>query len=244
MRWSNACSAILTAPYIRTPDRLILTDPERQLALSYAPPPKRAALALLWQFDERMAAITAAAREPAIAAMRLIWWRDALIRLDAADAPVPAEPLLTMAAATLLPAGLTGRSLAEIEQGWAALLQHEPPGEAEIIGHAEGRGAPLFTMSATLLGAMPADIAEAGEGWALADLGHRLRDTDGRGLARSLAAGRLAQVDIRRWPATLKPLGLLVLLARQDAALPADRLRRQGAPKRLFRGLAYRLTGR
>lgn len=199
---------------------------------------------MLWQLDERMAAITATAREPAIAAMRLMWWRDALIQLDADDAPSPAEPLLAAAAGALLPAGIPGRSLSEIEQGWAALLDHEPPSKPEIIGHADGRGAPLFTMSAALLGATPADVGEAGAGWALADLGHRLRDIDGRHVARSIAAARLAHVDIRRWPAILKPLGLLVLLAREDAAMPAGRLRRQGAPKRLLRGLAYRLTGR
>ena len=232
------------ASYTRTPDRPILADPERQLALSYAPPLKRDALALLWQLDERMAAITAAAGEPAIAAMRLIWWRDALIQLDCNDTPRPAEPLLAASATRLVAGGLPGRSLAEIEQGWAALLDHDPPGEPEIIRHAEGRGAPLFTMSASLLGGASTDIGEAGAGWALADLGHRLRDIDSRRLARSLAARRLARVDIRCWPATLKPLGLLVLLARQDAALPAAQLRRQGAPKRLLRGLAYRLTGR
>ncbi|MET0376783.1 MAG: squalene/phytoene synthase family protein, partial [Rhizorhabdus sp.] len=75
----------------------MLSDPERQLALTYAPPPVRAGLACLWQIDERMAAIVAAAREPAIGAMRLLWWRDALAKLDDAEAPVPAEPLLEAA---------------------------------------------------------------------------------------------------------------------------------------------------
>ena len=191
-----------------------------------------------------MGAIVAAAREPAIGAMRLLWWRDALCRLDESDAPIPAEPLLDHAARDLLPAGLHGQELARIEEGWAALLEAETPGEPEITAHAEGRGGPLFAMSAMLLGAAPDDAARAGEGWALADLGHRLRDVEGRRLARNLAAQRLAQVDAASWPAMLRPLGLLVMLARQDAAMPADRLRQQGSPKRLFRSLAYRLTGR
>lgn len=228
----------------RPPDPPILADPERQLALTYAPPSARNALACLWQIDERLAAIVAAAREPAIGAMRLLWWRDALVKLDDIGATVPAEPLLETAASALLPAGLTGEAIAAIEEGWAALLEAEEPGEAEIVAHGELRGARLFTLSARLLGTVPDDVGRAGESWALADLGHRLRGSDARQFARDRAAATLAMVDIGRWPAALRPLGLLVVLARSDAAIPADRLRRQGSPKRLLRALAYRLTGR
>lgn len=176
--------------------------------------------------------------------MRLLWWRDALAALDKPGALPPAEPLLGEIAARLLPAGLPGRSVAEIEEGWAALLEAETPGEAEILAHGEGRGGPLFALSAMLLGAVPEDVGRAGEGWALADLGHRLSDPAARRFARELAADRLEEVATARWPAALRPLGLLATLARGDAAMPVDRLRRQGSPKRLFRGLAYRLTGR
>lgn len=199
----------------------------------------------MWRIDERMGTIVAAAGEPAIGAMRLVWWRDALIGLDRRDHAVPAEPLLAAAADQLIPAGLSGTAIARIEEGWSALLDAEEPGAPEIAAHGEHRGGPLFALAATLLGAsLVEDVALAGEGWALADLGHRLRGADARRFARTRAAGRLARVSIARWPAALRPLGLLVLLARQDAAMPADRLRRQGAPGRLLRALAYRLTGR
>ncbi len=226
------------------PDRPILADPERQLALSYAPPARREALTLLWQLDERLGAIVAAAREPTIGAMRLLWWRDALTRLDDPAAPQPAEPLLAAISTTLLPTGTSGEALSAIEEGWAALLDEEEPGETEILDHAEARGGPLFALSATLLGTLPDDAAQAGEGWALADLGHRLRDAEARRFARTRAAERLAGVDIVKWSKALRPLGLLVILARADAALATDQQRRQGSPKRLFRALAYRLTGR
>ncbi|ATE67235.1 hypothetical protein COO09_13840 [Rhizorhabdus dicambivorans] len=229
---------------MRPPADPALSDPERLLALSYAPSDRHDALATLWRLDERLGAIVAAANEPAIGAMRLIWWRDALIALDEPGALVPAEPLLDDIATRLLPAGLPGRSIAELEEGWAALLEAETPGEAEILAHGEERGGPLFAMSAALLGAMPEDVGRAGEGWALADLGHRLRDPEARAFARIEAMKRLTDVAIGRWPAPLRPLGLLTVLARGDAALPADRQRRQGSPKRLFRALAYRLMGR
>ena len=91
---------------------------------------------------------------------------------------------------------------------------------------------------------MPDDIGEAGEGWALADLGHHLRDAEARHFARTRATELLANVNFGRWPASLRPLGLLVLLARKDAAMPAGQMRRQGSPRRMLRALAYRLTGR
>lgn len=244
--FSTASSAISTAASIVTSDPAPppLSDPERLLALSYAPAACRERLALLWRIDERMAAIVAAAREPAIGAMRLIWWRDALTRLDQPDLSAPAEPLLVAAAAQLLPAGIPGGSIAAIEEGWAALLEEEAPGEAQIIAHGEDRGGPLFALSATLLGAAAEDVGRAGEGWALADLGHRLRDSEARRFARAAAAARLGTVAIGRWPAPLRPLGLLTLFARMDAAMPSERQRRQGSPKRMLRALAYRLAGR
>lgn len=232
------------ANFTRRPDPAILADPERQLALTYAAPQKRAALECLWQLDERMGAIVAAAREPAIGAMRLLWWRDALTGLDDIEAPVPAEPLLDAAATLLVDGGLAGEALAGIEEGWAALLDSEEPGEAEIVAHGDLRGARLFALSAQLLGGVPAETMRAGAAWALADLGHRLRDPDARRFARDRALAALADADIARWPGALRPLGLLAVLAQGDARMPPTQLRRQGAPKRLLRALAYRLTGR
>lgn len=191
-----------------------------------------------------MAAIVAAAREPTIGEIRLLWWRDALIKLDDANAPVPAEPLLNIAATRLVATGLQGAAIAGIEEGWSALLEAEEPGETEIAAHGEKRGALLFALSARLLGTVPDDVGHAGEGWALADLGHRMRSATARQFARDRATTALKQVNIARWPSALRPLGLLAILARSDAAMPADQLRRQGAPKRLFRALAYRLIGR
>lgn len=191
-----------------------------------------------------MGAIVVAAREPAIGAMRLLWWRDALSKLDEAGAAIPAEPLLEAAAHQLVAAGLPGEAIAGIEEGWAALLEAEDPGEAEIIAHSEQRGSRLFALSARVLGSVPDDVRQAGKGWALADLGHRLRGPTARQFARERAAAALKQVAIARWPSALRPLGLLVVLARRDAAMSAGELRRQGSPKRLLRALAYRLAGR
>ncbi|WP_226946642.1 squalene/phytoene synthase family protein [Rhizorhabdus phycosphaerae] len=237
-------SAISTAASTTTSEPPLLADPERMLALSYAAAARKPALAALWQLDERMGAIVAAARDPLIGSMRLVWWRDALADLDDRSARVPAEPLLQALSAATLTAGVTGSDLAALEEGWSVLLDEDTPNVAQIETHGTGRGAPLFRMAATLLGQVPDDIEAAGAGWALADLGHRLQSPEARRTARAAASRHLAQVDLRAWPRSLRPLGLLTLLARADAALPADRLRRQGSPKRLFRSLAYGLLGR
>ena len=184
------------APSISLPDTSLLADPERLLALSYAPAERRAALAALWRLDERMGTIVATAREPAIGAMRLLWWRDALTGLDTPGAMPPAEPLLGEIALRLLPAGLPGRSIAEIEEGWAALLEAEAPGEAEIAvadfpferGLETSRGAGV-------------DAVEVGDRIGLAPLGHLLclgREDFGEfvhGLCPIFASSRGAEGD-------------------------------------------------
>lgn len=221
-----------------------LADPERQMALAYVRGGKQAAIEALWLLDERMGAIVAGAREPMIGQMRLMWWRDALIALDDPAAAVPAEPLLVALAQACASYGLSGARLAQIEEGWAALLDGETPDEGAILAHGRIRGALLFEISAAILGGQAEDVAVAGEAWALADLGHRLRSQHWRGFARQRAARCLSGVALARWPASLRPLGMLAVLARRDAALPPEQQRRQGSPSRIFRALAYGILGR
>ena len=59
-----------------------IADPERRLALAYAPRDRRGALAVLWALDERLGSIVAATREAMLGEIRLAWWRDALAGLD------------------------------------------------------------------------------------------------------------------------------------------------------------------
>ena len=73
--------------------------------------------------------------QPALGAIRLAWWREALERLD--TSPPPPEPRLQAVATELLPRGVTGAMLAELEDGWAALLDEEP--DVERIGRSRAR---------------------------------------------------------------------------------------------------------
>jgi len=218
-----------------------IADPERALVLAYAPARLRPGLAALWRLDERLGGIVAASREPMVAAISLAWWREALEALD--NSPPPAEPLLQSIAQALLPNGVSGAGLAEIEGGWAALLAVDPPDEEAIRDHGRLRGGPLFRLAGRLLaGEDRPETAKAGEGWALADLAARLGGAPAAELARARAAECLGELDDYRWPAALRPLGALARLAYRDALSGGPR--RQGSPARIARIMLHRLTGR
>lgn len=205
-------------------------DPERRLALAYAPAARRAGLGALWALDEQFARIVATARDPAIGQLKLAWWRDALAALD--TRPPPAEPLLRALAADVLPAGVRGVELAAMAEGWDALLPPDQVDDAALAAHGADRGERLFALAGRMLGGdVPAGI---GADWAMRDARARL---PGIGASRGAAAGSSAGAG-RRWTVALRPLGMIDILSRRD---PGER---PGSPARLLRMLRHRLTGR
>jgi phytoene synthase len=215
-----------------------LADPERALAVTYAPAPLRAGLAALFALDERFGQVVASTTEPMIGLMRLAWWREALEKLDRDSAP--AEPLLRLLADHVLPHGVRGAKMAAIEDGWAALIDGEPDADA-IARHGRERGGNLFAAGAALLGADEARLASAGEIWALVDLGHRHSEAQVRAIALARANQLIANAPSERWAKAARPLAALSALAVGDARTAN---RAQGSPRRLLRMLALRLTGR
>jgi phytoene synthase len=216
-----------------------IVDPERRLALTYAAPAGRPALTALWMLDERLGALIAAARDPLLGQIRLTWWREALIALDAA--PPPPEPLLAMLQRAL-PG--QGAALARLTEGWLPLLDPLPFDEAALLRHGDARGGALFALAGAALGGGPEGLLEAaGKGWALADLSRRLSDRDTALRARRLAGEALAGIAGLRWARPVRPLGALAMLARRDASASGPH-ERQGAPARIARMIGHRITGR
>ncbi|MBY0520951.1 MAG: squalene/phytoene synthase family protein [Sphingomonas sp.] len=220
-----------------------LADKERGVAATYAPPPSRAALTALWALDETLAGIVRAARQPMIGQMRLTWWHVALMRLG--DPDLAGQPILAALAATVVPLGVSGASLAALIDGWEVLLDDGLLDDAALLAHAEARGVGLFEAAAVALGATDAGpVAAAGRGWALIDLGVHLRDADARRRCFALAMPVLAAIEGARWGVPGRPLGMLARLALVDVRAGPDAPRRQGSPSRLLRMARHRITGR
>jgi phytoene synthase len=212
-------------------------DPDRTLALSYVSAARRRALFALWQLDAVLGAVLAGGREPMISRIKLAWWREALERLDRERAP--AEPVLQALAEHVLPEGVGGAELAAMAEGWEVLLSPEPLTGEELSLYARARGGLLFRHSARLLGgeAWPG----AGEKWALADLArHSANQED----AEAAIAAARALPPVPKWPAQLRPLGMIAALAERDLEPGRARWERQGSPGRMARMLRVRLLGR
>jgi phytoene synthase len=215
-------------------------DHDRTLALAYVPAARRPAVEALWRLDATLSAVLSTGREPLISQIRLAWWREALEKLDR-EAP-PAEPILRAVAASLLPAGISGAALSEMEGGWALLLSPDPLGPDDLAIYAARRGGLLFRYTAQLLGSdLPAGGEAAGGAYALVDLArHSGSEADSEA---ALAAARATGWP-QRWPSALRPLGMLEALARRDCELGRPRWEPHGAPGRMWRMLRHRLTGR
>lgn len=154
----------------------------------YAPVEVRPALFALFGLDLELGAVVASTTEPMIGEIRLAWWREALEALDAGT--VPAQPLLQLAAAELLPRGIGGAALAGLEDRWLGMIANTDVPPAHIAG-----GGVLFGMATRLLGGDPALGQRLGEAWVVGDAG-----------------------DLPPVPSALRPLLGLVRLAVRDVA--------------------------
>ncbi|MGN5374245.1 squalene/phytoene synthase family protein [Sphingomonas hankookensis] len=209
-------------------------DPERTLALAYAPDDgRRGALSALLALDTALGEVVRSTTQPALGQIRLAWWREQLVKLD--TQPPPAMPELIALADMLLPRGVGGAALAELVDGWDVLIEAESLDDTALERFAAMRGGRLFALAARIVGGNAGRAERQGRGWALADLSQRLDDVQVRERAAAMArvslAGPLAGVA--------KPLGILALSARLALAdVPA------GGPKRAARLLWFGLAGR
>jgi phytoene synthase len=184
----------------------------------------------LFAIDDAMADVVARSTQPALGAIKLAWWRERLEELD--ECKVPAEPRLQAAAAELLPRGIGGAALAELEEGWATLLAKEP--DVEDIATA---GARLFEMAATLLGMTHPLIEPAGRLYGYENVARR-------GLMRvHWPMDELYQLSTHPFPKALRPLTALAALAARDAKRPPP-FEPEATPGRAVALVVHWLTGR
>ena len=201
---------------------------DRELALLHTPLKVRPAFEALWALDSAMGDVVARATEPALAAIKLAWWRERLEELD--NGPPPAEPRLRAVAQELLGRGISGARLGQLEAGWAALLQ--PELDATPVAE---RGALLFAIGGDLLGAGDDRLAEAGSLYALASVGRR-----GVPELFEAARGYLQRIAAHRFGRRVRPLTMLARAAARDLSGAEP----EGSRARVAAMLAHRWSGR
>ena len=177
-----------------------------------------------------MADAVANSTQPALAAIKLAWWRERLEELDVGK--IPAEPRLQAVARELLPRGLKGVELAALEAGWAALLSEEPDVEDIATG-----GSTLFALGARLLESPHPLIESLGRLYAYENVARRGLMT------MHWPMDELYQLASHSFPKALRPLTALAVLAARDARRPPP-FEPQATPGRAAALIVHRLTGR
>lgn len=200
---------------------------DRDLVRLYWPVELRPAFDALLAVEDALLDVAATSTQPALGAVRMAWWRDALERLD--RGPPPPEPRLAACAAELLPRGVRGSALAQVAEGYAALFD-EQPDRAAI----EEAGAVLFRCGAVLLGKQDRVLAEAGGLHALGRV-HRL------GLLAYLPDWR-TRIPTHRFARRLRPLTALAALGARDLRR-GQAIEHQATPRRALTLISHRLTG-
>ena len=218
----------------------MMGDRDFNLIQLYVPAEKRAAFAALFAVNDALGDVLRSTSDPMVGRIRLAWWRERLEELD--RNAVAAEPRLADAARLLLPAGISGADLAELETGWAHLL--EPFPWPELSGEATWfRGMRLFGFGARLLDRSDEQIQAAGGLWALVDAARHCSDAPSRDMLIDQARHFAKAVAGRRFARPLRPLSMLAALALRDLGRwPA--IEPEGTPGRALTLVRHRLTGR
>jgi 15-cis-phytoene synthase len=204
------------------PEQRPMTD--RALVRLHWPVALRPGFDALLAIDDALAEIALTASQPALAAITLAWWREALQRLD--EGAVPAEPRLQAAASTLLPLGVSGVALSRLEEAWAGMLEEDAGAET-----AASYGKTLFGIAAKLLGTNVE--ADAGGAFGQASL---LRRTGSVAWIGGMSAPGRA-------PRAMRPLTAFDALAWRDLQTPTA-LEAEASPARAWALLRHRWTGR
>lgn len=203
---------------------------DRDLVRLHWPVELRPAFDALFGIDDAFAEVVVSSTQPALGAIRLAWWREALERLD--SNPPPPEPRLQAVAAELLSRGVSGADLAGLEEGWASLLDEEP--DIEQIG---SRGARLFEIAARLLGGSDPRLEAAGRLFAFEQVSRR-------GLMSPYFPTEemhlLTGYTFRR---RLRPMTAFARLAARDVS-QAPAVEPEATPGRAAALLSHRLFGR
>ena len=195
-------------------ERLSPTGVLPGLLLSYAPPETRDWHRLAWVIDERLAHVVRTVREPAIAAIRMAWWREALAVHDLSKGK--SEPLVEAWRARPRNAA-ADQAVEQMINGWYVLADGATLTVDDLQAYAEGRGSGLFGLLAADCDSYSIEsVRRAGALWALWDFAGHVSDEKLAEQAMELARRYLDQGSGLTKQRRLKPLLRAAGLARRD----------------------------
>ncbi len=197
-------------------------DPDRYFCSLFAPAEKREGLWLLYAFNHELARAREVASEPALALIRLTWWREVV---EGAEKPHEvATPL-----ASALRAGWFARAdLAALIDAREAEAEGEIPDFESFMNFARGTAGRLARIAGKFLGADAPAVEDAGTAYGISGIlraapflarqGRSLLPEDGTGEARLVEAARsLLRVHV---PKAALPAALPAVYARRDLGKP------------------------
>lgn len=180
-----------------------------------------------------LADVVSTTSDPRLGTIRLAWWRERLEALDHGEM-APAEPRLQAISEELLPSGISGEELSQLDDAW--LCAFEPfPWSEEVAQGFRLRGRILFGLGARLLLGDPSAAASAGELWSLIDVANHCSDER----SRECLLNEARKIDVTAGIARrLRPLTIITAVAVEELCAPSNSFGRGVA------ALSHRLTGR
>ena len=143
-------------------DRVCRFDADRAAVIAFQPAGARPALYALHAFNLEVSHLRETVGEPALGAMRLQWWRDALD--EAASGRVRRHAVLQPLAAAIREHGLPAEHLRRLLDAREADLDEAPP--ADLPAYARGTGGTLAALAGQVVGG-GAGSEDTGTAWAL-----------------------------------------------------------------------------
>lgn len=187
---------------LETPTETDLGEAER-LALASAPRDLRPTWRAVLQFDAQLARLALHTREPALAQLKLAWWRDAC----SDPAAHPGQPVLTDLAQSWRGGEQTMRDLVD---AWEEIAL----GEGAFVEAARKLARARASGIAQAIGvAGRPELFHATRCWTLATLALHAPDAD----VRSAMLVEAGDVPLRRLERVLRPLAIVAGLARRAA---------------------------
>lgn len=211
--------------------------PERALALTYLPAPRREFVMAIWRLDMRLRELALTAKDVMLGRIRLQWWADQLAQID--QGKPPAEPLLQSLAMALSQESEDPDTLSELAVGWQQLVQDGEPDDAELATYADFRGRAMFRLMTGAGQNVSSVLIDHGPVWALADFAMLLPEGPLRTRALSQAERILPPAGPRNIARESRAAGALAWMARRDVSGNGG-----SSISRISRMAWHRLSGR